>query len=90
MQDLEAIYDCHDIVILAAKCGTLSCEAIRCLHLIVNIRVLYFSLPLTEQMSYQKPDPKKLQELSDIANKMRIHSVNMTQASGSGYVSFQT
>lgn len=36
------------------------------------------------QMSYQKPDQKRIQTLRDIANKMRIHSVNMTQASGSG------
>ncbi len=38
------------------------------------------------KMAFQPPDAKKLQTLSDIANKMRIHSVNMTQASGSGYV----
>ena len=38
----------------------------------------------TLQMSYQKPDEKRIQTLRDIANKMRIHSVNMTQASNSG------
>ena len=36
------------------------------------------------QMSYQKPDAKKVQQLKDIANKMRIHSVNMTAAANSG------
>ena len=39
----------------------------------------------TLQMSYQKPDQKRVQTLRDIANKMRIHSVNMTQASNSGW-----
>jgi len=41
-------------------------------------------LPLLLQMSYQKPDAKKVQTLYDIANKMRIHSVNMTAAANSG------
>jgi transketolase len=35
-------------------------------------------------MSYQKPDAKMVQALKDIANKMRIHSVNMTSAANSG------
>ena len=43
-------------------------------------------LSSTLQMSYQKPDAKRVQTLRDIANKMRIHSVNMTQASNSGWV----
>ena len=40
--------------------------------------------PFLTQMSYQKPDAKKVQTLYDIANKMRIHSVNMTAAANSG------
>ena len=41
-------------------------------------------LLLVLQMSFVKPDAARLQTLKDIAEKMRIHSVNMTQASGSG------
>lgn len=36
-------------------------------------------------MSYQKPDAKRVQTLKDIANKMRIHAVNMTTAANSGH-----
>lgn len=36
-------------------------------------------------MSFKKPDSARLQTLNDIANKMRVHSVKMTQASGSGH-----
>ncbi len=42
------------------------------------------------QMSYQKPDANKVQLLKDIANKMRIHSINMTTASNSGSVTVQS
>ena len=34
---------------------------------------------------YHRPDAKKLQTLKDIANKLRIHSINATTASNSGY-----
>ena len=34
--------------------------------------------------SYHKPDASVMQELRDIANKLRIHSVNATQSSNSG------
>ena len=37
-------------------------------------------------MSYHRPDQKKLQLLNDIANKLRIHSIESTNASKSGYV----
>jgi len=33
---------------------------------------------------YQKPDQARVQTLRDIANKMRIHSINMTEAAKSG------
>jgi len=36
-------------------------------------------------MSYHKPDTKALQELKNIAQQLRIHSINMTQASKSGH-----
>lgn len=36
-------------------------------------------------MSYHKPDSTHLQELKDIANKLRIHSVKATSASNSGH-----
>lgn len=35
---------------------------------------------------YHKPDSNYLQELKDIANKLRIHSVKATSASNSGSV----
>ncbi|XP_011307018.1 transketolase-like protein 2 isoform X1 [Fopius arisanus] len=35
--------------------------------------------------SYHKPEAKTIQELKDIANKLRIHSVRSTQASKSGH-----
>ncbi|XP_017782195.1 PREDICTED: transketolase-like protein 2 isoform X2 [Nicrophorus vespilloides] len=35
--------------------------------------------------SYHKPEAKVVQELKDIANKLRIHSVSSTQASKSGH-----
>lgn len=33
---------------------------------------------------YHKPDAKIVQELKDLANKLRIHSITSTQASKSG------
>lgn len=33
---------------------------------------------------YHKPDCKVVQELKDLANKLRIHSITSTQASKSG------
>lgn len=33
---------------------------------------------------YHKPEAKTIQELKDIANKLRIDSVNATEASKSG------
>lgn len=33
---------------------------------------------------YHRPDAKSLQNLKDIANKLRIHSIQMTDASNSG------
>lgn len=33
---------------------------------------------------YHKPESKTVQELKDIANKLRIHSIQATQASKSG------
>ena len=36
-------------------------------------------------MSYHRPDQKKLQLLNDIANKLRIHSIESTNASKSGH-----
>ena len=36
--------------------------------------------------SYQKPDQNKIVTLKDIANKLRIHSVESTDAANSGYV----
>lgn len=38
-------------------------------------------------MSYHRPDQKKLQLLNDIANKLRIHSIESTNASKSGHPS---
>ncbi|KAL2726534.1 transketolase-like protein 2 isoform X2 [Vespula squamosa] len=35
--------------------------------------------------SYHKPESKTIQELKDIANKLRIHSIEATQASKSGH-----
>lgn len=35
--------------------------------------------------SYHKPEAKVVQELKDIANKLRIHSISSTQASNSGH-----
>lgn len=34
---------------------------------------------------YHKPDEKRIQTLKDIANKLRIHSINSTNAAGSGH-----
>lgn len=34
--------------------------------------------------SYHKPESKTIQELKDIANKLRIDAINSTQASKSG------
>ena len=36
--------------------------------------------------NYHKPEGRTIQELKDIANKLRIHSVIATSASKSGYV----
>lgn len=36
--------------------------------------------------NYHKPEGRTIQELKDIANKLRIHSVTATSASKSGYV----
>lgn len=38
--------------------------------------------------NYHKPESKTIQELKDIATKLRIHSINATQASKSGYVHY--
>ncbi|XP_008543728.1 transketolase-like protein 2 isoform X1 [Microplitis demolitor] len=35
--------------------------------------------------NYHKPESKTIQELKDIANKLRVHSINSTQASKSGH-----
>ncbi|CRL02067.1 CLUMA_CG015254, isoform A [Clunio marinus] len=35
--------------------------------------------------AYRKPDPSKIQELKDIAHRLRIHSITATQASKSGH-----
>ena len=35
---------------------------------------------------YHKPDQKTLQALKDMAGKLRIHSIESTNAAGSGYV----
>ena len=35
--------------------------------------------------SYHCPDAKRLQTLKDIANKLRIHCIEATNASNSGY-----
>lgn len=35
-------------------------------------------------MSYHKPESKTVQELKDIANRLRILSIQATQASNSG------
>lgn len=35
--------------------------------------------------AYHRPDQNKLQLLNDIANKLRIHSIESTNASKSGY-----
>ena len=34
--------------------------------------------------SYHRPDAKKIQELNDVANKLRVHSIQATNASNSG------
>lgn len=36
--------------------------------------------------NYHKPESKTVQELKDIAHRLRIHSINATQASNSGLV----
>lgn len=33
---------------------------------------------------YRKPEAARIQELQDIAHRLRIHSINATQASKSG------
>lgn len=35
---------------------------------------------------YHRPDKKTLQALEDMANKLRIHSIESTNTAGSGYV----
>lgn len=35
--------------------------------------------------TYHKPDPSKIQELKDIAHRLRIHSITSTEASKSGH-----
>lgn len=37
------------------------------------------------KMSYHKPEAKTVQDLKDLAQKLRIHSINATQASKSGH-----
>lgn len=34
--------------------------------------------------NYHKPESKTVQELKDIAHRLRVHSINATQASNSG------
>jgi len=36
--------------------------------------------------NYHKPEARTVQELKDIANKLRVHSITATNASKSGYV----
>lgn len=36
--------------------------------------------------NYHKPESKTIQELKDIATKLRIHSIRSTQVTKSGYV----
>ena len=43
--------------------------------------------PTAMEDSYHRPDQKKLQTLKDIANKLRIESIDSTTAAGSGWVS---
>lgn len=40
---------------------------------------------MSADVGYHRPDQKKLQLLNDIANKLRIHSIESTNASKSGY-----
>ena len=42
--------------------------------------------PASNMAEYHRPDSRTVQELKDIANKLRIHSVKATQASNSGWV----
>ena len=37
---------------------------------------------------YHCPDKKKIQQLQDLSNKLRILSIKSTNAAGSGFVSF--
>ena len=41
---------------------------------------------MAAQGDYHRPDQKKIQALKDLANKLRVDSIEMTNASGSGYV----
>ena len=51
-------------------------------------RVIYVTWsakkPASNMAEYHRPDSRTVQELKDIANKLRIHSVKATQASNSG------
>lgn len=42
--------------------------------------------PARRMADYHRPDQKKVQNLRDIANKLRVHSINSTNASNSGWV----
>jgi len=37
-----------------------------------------------DMSTYHRPDAKFIQSLKDVANKLRIHSINSTNASNSG------
>lgn len=48
------------------------------------IFLLFVFCILLDMSKYHRPDAKVIQSLKDIANKLRIHSINSTNASNSG------
>lgn len=73
----------HKIVCLNILCSRLCVRprVITCYHKILPSH--YSSRKIT-MANYHKPESKTIQELKDIANKLRIDSINATQASKSG------
>jgi len=58
-------------------------------HHITHARIHVRTYATEQEMAeYHKPESKIIQQLQNIAHKLRIHSVKATQASKSGWVGF--
>jgi hypothetical protein len=75
----------HDVPALVKKFGLVTLVVCVYFYFVVSL----FSgevCSIYKMANYHKPEARTIQELKDIANKLRIHSITATNASKSGYV----